>query len=100
MFTAIIGAVVAIGSAVMGMISSNKQADALEQVAEDQRKAAEAMADANRYDSDTELQGIQLDALLANEKTKNYMAGLQVGVLVIGIVAVGILSMVKSAKKT
>ena len=50
MLPAIIGAVVAIGSAVMGMISSNKQADALEQVAEDQRKAAEAMADANRYD--------------------------------------------------
>jgi hypothetical protein len=98
MFSAILSAVVAIGSSVMGMIATNKQADAVKTVAEEQRAAAEAVADANRYDSDTVLLGLQLDAMMANEKTKNYYAGLQVGVLVIGIVVLGIIAMVKKHK--
>jgi hypothetical protein len=82
----------------MGMVSSNRQSSALEKAAAEQRASAEAMADANRYQSDLGLQGTQLEALLANEKTKNYYAGLQAGILIIGIVAVGIMALVKRTK--
>ena len=64
----IIGAIVAIGSSLINMFASNRQAAALEQAAAEQRAAAEATADASRYSSDLGYQSVQIDALIANEK--------------------------------
>jgi hypothetical protein len=98
MIEVIIAGVVAIGSAIINMVSANRQADAIEHAADEQRKAAEAMADAQRYGSDTSYLSTQIDALIANEKTKNTYAGVQIGVIITGIVIAGILGLVKRTK--
>jgi type II secretory pathway pseudopilin PulG len=98
MFTAIIGAVAAIGAGVMGMISGNRQSKAVENSAALQYEATKAMADANKYVADTGLLGTQFDGLLSNEQTKNWYAGLQAGILVLAIVVVGIIALIKKSK--
>ena len=95
----IIGAIVAIGSGIMNLIASNRQSAALEAAAAEQRAAAEITADASRYSNDIWLLGTQFDAAVANEKNENTNASFQVGILIIGIVAVGIIAFVMKRLK-
>jgi hypothetical protein len=93
----IIAAVVAIGSSLINLFASNRQSAALEAAAAEQRAAAEAAADASRHQSDTGLLAVQFDSLIANEKNENTNAGLQAGVLIIGIILLGIIVIMKKS---
>ena len=92
---AIIGAVAAVGSAVMGLVGANKTSNAIEESAAAQLEASKTGADVNKQLSDQNAINNQFNGLFELKEKEFYSAGLQTGALVIGIVITGVVFLIK-----
>jgi hypothetical protein len=92
---AIISAVAAIGSAVMGLVGTSKTSNAIEASAEAQLEASKIGADVNKMLSDQNAINNQLNGLMSLKEKEFNNAGLQAGALFIGIVVAGIVFLIK-----
>lgn len=96
---AIIGAVAAIGGAIINMVGSNNVADAQREIAARQEEMTKIQADTNRYITDQEAINTQTALMMDVKKQESFSAGLQTGLLVLAIVVVGIIFVIKKNKQ-
>ena len=92
---AIISAVAALGSAVMGLMGANKTSAAIEASAAAQLEASKIGADVNKQLSDQNGINKQFNGLFDLKEKEVSIAGLQTGALVIGIVIAGVVFLIK-----